>query len=215
MARLLRLLVVLLSTLAFVPVAEAGPIVYFYQGNTLQTSGVYQCPPVCSISGSFTVASELEANRPIESPLTPLSFSFSNGLDTATPESVFSTGGVFFHVSTDAAGAIEEWVIQLSLPSTTTSYIRTWNTPSGFHYDVSPSGQNPIYTADRTFTYGCTPTVCSPIGIAFVSNNPGTWTSNIPVPPISPVPEPGTMLLFSTGAFLAARAARRTRINAD
>ena len=33
------------------------------------------------------------------------------------------------------------------------------------------------------------------------------------VPNLQPVPEPGTMFLFGTGALLAARAARRRRIN--
>ena len=139
MTLLLRLVVVILPTVAFVPAAEAEPIVYFYQGNPLETTGVYQCPPVCSISGSFTLASELEANRPIELPLTPLWFSFSNGLDTATPASVTSGGGALFHVSTDADGAIEEWVIQLALQSTTTSYIRTWNTHRAFTLTFLPT----------------------------------------------------------------------------
>ena len=200
-------------------IASAGPIVYFYQGNPLETSGVYQCPPVCAISGSFTVASELEANRSLGSPLTPLSYNFSNGLNTFTPANSTVLGGGFF-VSTDADSVISEWSIQfINIPTPfppgapPPTYLETWHTPSGFTSVIFP-GQAPVYTADWTFVYGCTPdgSFCSPIGRGFAPNNQGTWTSmDLGVPPISPVPEPGTLVLIGSGLVIALRDARRRR----
>jgi hypothetical protein len=190
--------------------AAAGPVIYFYQGNALETSGTYQCPPVCNVSGSFIVASELEANRTLEPGFTPLWYSFSNGLNTFTAENSTMLGGGFF-VSTTAQSIIDEWSIQL-VSSSPTTYLETFHTPSGFVSVSSPTGAfETFYTADWTFVYGCTPTTCSPIGTGLLANNPGTWTS-MPFAgelPSAPVPEPGTLLLVGSGLALALKRHRR------
>jgi hypothetical protein len=211
-AHLVTIATVCLIMLGGSTTAAAGPIIYFYQGNPLETSGVYQCPPVCSISGSFIVASELEPNRPLESAFTPLWYSFSNGLNTFTPTNSTMLGGGFF-VSTNESRIIDEWSIQF-VNGPTGTYIETWHTPSGFTSVTSPTGAfDPIYTADWTFVYGCTPTTCAPIGKGMVANNEGTWTSMAfdGVVPGPPVPEPGTLLLTGSGLAIALSKARRRR----
>jgi len=205
----LKIAAITVMLLAASATAFASPIIYFYQGNPLETSGVYECPPVCSISGSFIVETPLEANRPLATELTPLWYSFSNGLNTITPTNTVHNGADFFF-STNASGAIDEWSIQLVM-TTPGPWIETWHTPSGFN-SVVFAGQDPIYTADWTFVYGCTPTVCSPIGSGFLGNNQGTWTSmpfegELPVP----VPEPATLLLVGSGVAIALKNARGRR----
>ena len=200
--RLAPLSAFLLIVIAVANTASASPIIYFYQGNSLETSGVYECPPVCNLSGSFILESALDPNRQLESPLTPMWYSFTNGLNTFTPLTT-GFGGATFRFSTDPSGTIEEWSVQLVLNGDGT-YFQTWHTPSGFI--------TPFTTADSTFVYDCfgTPLVCAPIGRGFIQDQPGTWTS-MPFtgPSPAPVPEPGTLLLLGSGLAIAASKARR------
>jgi hypothetical protein len=58
--------------------------IYTYTGNPFTVfSGLDACPPVCNISGSFTLASPLAANLPFEA-ITPTAFSFTDGSVTVT-----------------------------------------------------------------------------------------------------------------------------------
>ena len=62
-----------------------------------------------SVSGSFSLSAPLEPNRPA-SPITPSSFSFSDGIQILTN---LNSTILAFEISTDASGNIEWWVIQL------------------------------------------------------------------------------------------------------
>jgi hypothetical protein len=84
--------------------------IYTYTGNPFTVfSGLDVCPPVCNISGSFTLASPLAANLPFEA-ITPTAFSFTDGSVTVTEGA--SEGGRF-EVATDSGGNISFWEIAL------------------------------------------------------------------------------------------------------
>ena len=205
--RVMTVGVLWLALLGAASTASAGPMVYFYQGNTLETSGIYECPPVCNLSGSVWLANELGADRSIESTVPFLWYSFSNGISTVTPATA-SSGSGFFHFGTDTNGNIDEWSFQL-LAQNGPYMISFHNPVSQYMYDGSPSGGNVIYTADRTFVSGCFGNTCGPIGTAVNINNPGTWTATpFDGPSPAPVPEPGTMLLMGTGLLFAVKKIR-------
>src|SRR5271156_2093081 len=84
---------------------SAQKTTYRYTGNNYnQFGGTFACPPVCGITGSFTVAAPLAANANYY--FTPLSFSFTDGLTTFTPANV--TGSAF-GVVTNSFGQIIGW----------------------------------------------------------------------------------------------------------
>jgi hypothetical protein len=147
--------------------------IYTYTGNPFAVfSGLDACPPVCNISGSFTLASPLAANLPFEA-ITPTAFSFTDG-------SVAVTEGRF-EVATDSGGNISFWEIALGSgqpfgPGVCTS-LDTVRDPVGSPQDNSI---NVVCSTD------------APIGTALVNANPGRWSS-------STVPEPGTLILVGIG----------------
>lgn len=152
--------------------------IYTYTGNPFTVfSGLDACPPVCNISGSFTLASPLAANLPFEA-ITPTAFSFTDGSVTVTEGA--SEGGRF-EVATDSGGNISFWEIALGSgqpfgPGVCTS-LDTVRDPIGSPQDNSI---NVVCSTD------------APIGTALVNSNPGSWSS-------STVPEPGTLILVGIG----------------
>jgi hypothetical protein len=102
-----RLLPGLVMGLCLLAASARADTVYTYTGNPFTAfSGVDVCPPVCNISGSFTLASPLATNLPFGT-ITPTAFSFTDG-------SITLTGGVSrFEVATDSSGDISFWEIAL------------------------------------------------------------------------------------------------------
>jgi hypothetical protein len=96
-------MIFLVLSMGFVPTAMAS-VTYSYVGNAYnQSGGTFTCPPVCHISGSFTVAAPLTPMRII---ISPLSFSFTDGLTTFTPSNVTASA---FGVVTDSHSQIIGW----------------------------------------------------------------------------------------------------------
>ena len=157
----------------FAASAQADTI-YTYTGNPFTVfSGLDVCPPVCNISGSFTLASPLAANLPFGT-ITPTAFSFTDGSITITG------GGPRFEVATNSSGDISFWEIALGSgqpfgPGVCTS-LDTVRDPTGTPQDNSLS----VSCSSDAF-----------IGIALVNANPGRWSSS--------TLEPGTFILVGIG----------------
>lgn len=102
-------LVPTLVLIALLPVQAAS---YRYLGHYFITV-VIPYTTDDSVSGSFSISAPLEANRPL-SPVTPASFSFSDGIQILTN---LNATPLVFEISTDGSGNIEWWVIQLTANS--------------------------------------------------------------------------------------------------
>lgn len=191
-----RLLPGLLMGVCLFAASARADTIYTYTGNLFTVfSGLDVCPPVCNISGSFTLASPLATNLPFET-ITPIAFGFTDGSVTVT-EGAPEQGGRF-EVATDSSGNINFWEIALGSgqpfgPGVCTS-LDTVRDPVGLPQDNSISA------------------VCStdaPIGTALVNANPGRWSS-------SATPEPVTLIFGVIGLLgIAGTVLRRNRHGLD
>jgi len=104
---------------------QAVPITYTYTGNPFQTA---TAPYTTSmfVSGMLTLAGPLAPNMPLTS-VTPLAFSFSDGVQTFTNLTAGVTAAFAF--STGAGGVITGWQIAIAQDSTF-SFIFTANNAS-------------------------------------------------------------------------------------
>jgi hypothetical protein len=162
---------------------QAGAV-YTYTGNTYTEFFGASCPPLCNISGSFTLAAPLAANLPV-APITPLSFSFTDGL--ATIDSSNSATGPFgstnFFVGTDAVGEITVW---------NNGYFSATN----FMFSgTNPPGCTGCSVTDQSGTIS----VAGYFGR--VNDNPGTWTLTVTD---TVTPEPSGRALLGLGAVMFA-----------
>ena len=131
------------------------------------------------MSGSFTVATALPTDK-TEGHITPLSYSFSDGLQTFdnTDSKI-----LFFFVGTDLSGDISSWDISVADPSDESFDINTEHDTSNEDGTEGPGGE--------AFHKGTTT---------------GNWTSQVDG---SPVPEPSSLALLGTGVLGLVGAGRR------
>ncbi len=184
------LLALWLSAGASVRPAYASTV-YIYTGNPFDEfpDPAFGCPPVCNVTGSFTVAAPLSSDMSLTL-ITPLAFSITSGGVTLTDGIPADTE---LNVGTDSAGAISTWSWLVTGPASgRTARILTENLPGIVADDVrlSAAGSLPL------------PLVGKRVGQ--VSSDPGTWSE-------SPVPEPKNLLLLGMGLLGIVGVARRRR----
>lgn len=178
--------------------AEAD-VIYDYTGpDFTEFIGVYACPDVCRITGSFTVASALPASTLVNQVL-PSWYSFTDGIHVFNPttvEEVFS-----FLIRTDANGLPELWDITLETNSSAAAPPqRALGTMWG--------------TLERDISNQTSILDVQPGGSAACYNcGPGSWkvrTDDTGSDDTGTVPEPAALRLWgAAGLGLSRRLARR------
>ena len=158
-----------------------------------------------SVDGFFTLATALAPNlNGVD--ITPLSFSFFDGIDTISNTNATSS---FFAVSTDGSGQVDLWNVGLDESSMTSSlgyYIATTDTAghNGFEVDVGEY----FNCGDGTTSGGGSG--CAFFGTGFYTsqgetrNDPGAWVESALT-----VPEPGTIALLGTAVACLGALRRR------
>jgi PEP-CTERM motif len=180
-----RLRSLLLSALILVlPLSLLADTVYTYTGNSFTSYYGSPSPFTAAdfVSGSLTVATRLGDNLSDQA-ISPTSFSFSNGIDTLTNTDP-NVNDAVFHVSTDAAGAIDKWIVYIQTDTLVVSS-RLFGTVE----DYGVAGEASIPGG-------------SIVEEGLVLNDAGTWSSNAPLmDPPSAVPEPSSLFLLGTGTI--------------
>ena len=135
---------------------QATPITYTYTGTPFTTvTGPYTTSD--KVTGSVELMSPLGLNMSLTS-VTPLAFSFFDGVQTINSSSTLNFATISF--GTSPTGAITQWIVQIG---TNTGLIQTANTIAAFD-----SGQLlPLGTGSGTVVFAA---------------NPGTWSAITSVP---------------------------------
>lgn len=164
----------------------AADTVYTYAGNPYTVFNGLSCPSVCGITATLDLAAPLppDLGSPILlAPVTPLSFSVTDGSNTITQanDDMASFGFV-----TNASGQITVWDFSVG-------YLN-----GGTQIDISSNNQG-NNTKDETFAV---------VSYAENTQDPGIWTSRT----TSAVPEPSSVFLILTALTLLAGLARLARL---
>lgn len=138
--------------LAVSPRSARADVVYTYTGNDF-TSATTPYTLSDYVTAELTFATPLAADMTLQI-VTPLSFAFSDGVQTITPA---NTAGDIFELATNPSGMVTAWYIAAESLGDT---------------DEITSGHDPSGTADTAKDVTAT---------ARNDNDPGTWSS-VPEP---------------------------------
>jgi hypothetical protein len=153
-----------------------------------------------AVTGTVELAAPLGTNMFLEF-VTPLSFSFNDGINTLSDINA-SSPHTFFSFSTDTSGVITDWEIRIEQGYTFPTNIGDTN------FRIQTNGPNNQLVIDTGITFTCT--LINPLGgcdssaqdwgVAF--NTPGSW---------SVVPVPAAVWLFGSGLLGLVGVARRKK----
>lgn len=155
-----------------------------------QTTYSFTGKPFTSATGVFTTSDYISGFFIVNNPLvsttlgtlfTPLSYSFTAGPLTLTN----NNSTPFFTMQTSATGQIEQWYIELTVPSSSNS-IRTLSYTTG-------------YTENLTYYQPPNSSVSLGLYQSFNGSIPGTWVITT-----IEVPEPTSALILASGTALTA-----------
>ena len=180
-----RLLGAMCACLLSITVAPAvASVIYQYTGNPY-TSVQSPYDTSMAVTGTLELTTVLGSDLTLTA-VTPLSFSFSDEVNTTTDATVTLTSSQF-EFATDSAGNITEWNINISTydPSATvgqlwSSSILTTNTVSGIKDQA----------VTQTCASGESYCIVTNTANAVIYDQAGNW---------SVVPTPGAMWLFGSG----------------
>jgi len=152
-------------------VGASADTIYTYTGMPF-TSALSPYTTSDYVSGWIDLAAPLSAGRPLTG-IVPVSFSFSDGLQTITASNALS--GSVIDLATDSSADISYWLIVLYDEPTYTATVLTFNCPScGLSVAAADQGINSSSQGGSTI------------------DSPGTWT-------VSTTPLPAALPLFATG----------------
>jgi hypothetical protein len=173
---------------------------YTYDGAAFDQFVGVTCPPICHITGSFTLANPIAPNaeyffsttNSISDPA-PLAFSFDAGFGAVTLANHTDSG---IHVITDANGDFSRWAVTLNQFLSTPGCVST----VGFSYNsvtASNLGLVNCFDADNNL-------ISEKLAQSIISTatTPAVWTMTTSNP--TSTPEPGGITLTLSGLLVIA-----------
>ena len=191
-----RLLGAVCACLLSITVAPAfASFIYNYTGNPY-TSAASPYDTSMSVTGTLELAAALAPNLSL-SAVTPLSFSFSDGVNTTTETTATLTSSQF-EFATDSTGNITGWNISMFTHNSSATPGQLWSSSLSTANNVSTVDDTAVTV---TCSYG-TPCGGTTNANASVTGQPGSW---------GVVPIPGAVWLFGSGLLGLVGMSRRKK----